>query len=261
MPTCVKGHESDTEDYCDHCGSPLEGAGAPAAEVADGPAPTDAGSAQSCPQCGATRTGRFCEADGYDFVVADLGGTQPPHGSAGGPDADRNVDHATATRTAEQSPAEGDANVNSGGGAEPTGEPVGCRVSVSADRDYHERVRAMGGPDADALAFPEFCPERHFRFTGRQVLIGRRSRTRGVEPQIDLTGPPEDPGVSHTHAVLVPAEGGSWSVVDLGSSNGTYLNGSDEPLLANTPTVLQDGDRIHVGAWTTLTYGTGAAES
>jgi pSer/pThr/pTyr-binding forkhead associated (FHA) protein len=41
-------------------------------------------------------------------------------------------------------------------------------------------------------------------------------------------------------------------VIDVGSTNGTTLNDSPEPLPPNEPTLLADGDRIHVGAWTTI---------
>jgi hypothetical protein len=127
------------------------------------------------------------------------------------------------------------------------------RVVVSADRAYYERMRDSAGPDAEQVAFPDFCPERRFTLTGPQVLVGRRSRSRGVEPGIDLTGPPEDAGVSHSHALFVAGSDGSWSIVDLDSANGTYLNDATDPLPANQPTQLQAGDRVHVGAWTTLT--------
>jgi pSer/pThr/pTyr-binding forkhead associated (FHA) protein len=47
------------------------------------------------------------------------------------------------------------------------------------------------------------------------------------------------------------------TVTDLGSTNGTSLNGSEQ-LLANGEEVpLADGDRIHVGAWTTITISKG----
>jgi pSer/pThr/pTyr-binding forkhead associated (FHA) protein len=42
-------------------------------------------------------------------------------------------------------------------------------------------------------------------------------------------------------------------VVDLGSSNGTYLNDSYDPIRPHQPVPVGDGDEIHVGAWTTLT--------
>jgi hypothetical protein len=59
--------------------------------------------------------------------------------------------------------------------------------------------------------------------------------------------------VSHSHALFVAGAGGTWSVVDLDSANGTYLNDATDPLPANQPTPLHSGDRVHVGAWTTLT--------
>ncbi|XVV00021.1 FHA domain-containing protein [Actinosynnema sp. CA-248983] len=125
-------------------------------------------------------------------------------------------------------------------------------VTVEADRAHYDRVVAEGGPDATALDFPPFCPPRRFDLVGPQVTIGRRSRSRGIFPTVDLVGPPEDPGVSHSHALLVPT-GDGWSVVDLGSTNGTTVNDDPKPLRPNTPRPLVDGDRVHVGAWTTIT--------
>lgn len=58
--------------------------------------------------------------------------------------------------------------------------------------------------------------------------------------------------MSHRHAVFLRQPDGSWAVVDQGSTNGTTLNGSDEPIQPHVPVPLQDGDRVHVGAWTTL---------
>jgi len=89
------------------------------------------------------------------------------------------------------------------------------------------------------------------RSTGTEVRVGRRSVSRGIDPEIDLTGPPADPGVSRLHALLVAGPDGTWSVVDPGSENGTLLNGNTIP--ANQAVALHDGDRIHLGAWTALT--------
>jgi pSer/pThr/pTyr-binding forkhead associated (FHA) protein len=83
------------------------------------------------------------------------------------------------------------------------------------------------------------------------MRVGRRSVSRGLEPEIDLTGPPTDPGVSHLHAVLIVDADGRWAVLDPGSSNGTQVNGSDIASGVRVP--LHDGDRICVGAWTVLT--------
>ncbi|MEV0380273.1 FHA domain-containing protein [Nonomuraea sp. NPDC050643] len=126
---------------------------------------------------------------------------------------------------------------------------------TAADRAYYEKVIAEGGPDADAVAFPPYCPERSFGLLGEQVRIGRRSRARNLAPEIDLTGPPEDPGVSHLHAVLLAQPDGSWMLVDPGSANGTQVNG--RPLKINVPIRVGPGDRIHLGAWTVITIREG----
>jgi pSer/pThr/pTyr-binding forkhead associated (FHA) protein len=122
---------------------------------------------------------------------------------------------------------------------------------VTADRAYYDSVRAAGGPDADAISFPAYCPERRFLLSGAEVRVGRRSVSRGIDPEIDLTGPPADPGVSRLHMVLVGAPDGTWSAVDPGSENGTMVNGKEIPQGEAVP--LHDGDRIHLGAWTALT--------
>ena len=129
-------------------------------------------------------------------------------------------------------------------------------ATVSADREYFRLVMDIGGPDADSITFPEFCPDRYFPLRTSQVSIGRRSVKRGIRPDIDLTGPPEDPGVSHLHAMLITQPDGTLSIVDLGSSNGTTVNGGKASLRPNLPHTLADGDRIHLGAWTTITVRT-----
>jgi pSer/pThr/pTyr-binding forkhead associated (FHA) protein len=127
--------------------------------------------------------------------------------------------------------------------------PVWAAV-VTADRAYYDTVQAVGGPDAASIAFPAYCPQRRFRLDGSEVRIGRRSASSGISPEIDLSVPPADPGVSRLHAVLLRAPHGGWSVVDPGSANGTAVNGSEIP--PGQPVSLRAGDRIHLGAWTQL---------
>jgi pSer/pThr/pTyr-binding forkhead associated (FHA) protein len=118
-----------------------------------------------------------------------------------------------------------------------------------ADRDYYDRMRAASDSGAE-IGFPAYCPERRFRLSGTEVRIGRRSVSRGLEPEIDLTGPPADPGVSRLHAVLLAGPDGTWSVLDPGSANGTLVNGGEIPRDKAVP--LADGDRIHLGVWTAI---------
>jgi hypothetical protein len=49
-----------------------------------------------------------------------------------------------------------------------------------------------------------------------------------------------------------PAPGNQgWLVVDLGTDNGTQVNGQDVP--ARESVLLHGGDRLHLGAWTQIT--------
>ncbi|MBT2425443.1 FHA domain-containing protein [Streptomyces sp. ISL-112] len=124
---------------------------------------------------------------------------------------------------------------------------------IAPDREYFLAMMQRSGPEATGLNLPAYSPEQRLPLTGSQVTIGRRRHSTGESPDIDLSVPPEDPGVSHQHAVLVQQPDGGWSVVDQKSTNGTTLNGADEPIQPYVPVPLQDGDQVHVGAWTTIT--------
>jgi pSer/pThr/pTyr-binding forkhead associated (FHA) protein len=130
---------------------------------------------------------------------------------------------------------------------------------VSADRAYYDSVCAVNDQEADSISFPAYLPERRFPLSGAEgteVRIGRRSVSRGIEPEIDLTGPPTDPAVSRLHAKLIAGPGqNDWSVVDLRSGNGIQVNGKDVPAGETVP--LRHGDRIHLGAWTVITITRG----
>ena len=121
---------------------------------------------------------------------------------------------------------------------------------VSADRSYYD-MSGAARLGAEGIDFPVYAAERRFRLAGAQMRIGRRSVSRGLEPEIDLTGPPVDPGISRLHAVLIAALDGGWAVLDPGSANGTLVNGAEVRVGDQVP--LHDGDRINLGAWTAIT--------
>lgn len=138
-------------------------------------------------------------------------------------------------------------------GATGTGSWV---VTVWADPDYHELVRARqtAGSASVDTDFPAALAPRDVVLCGEEVRIGRAGDPAGHDPpEIDLSGPPRDPGVSHLHAVLMALPRDRWIVIDAGSTNGTTLNYGEDPLPPDTPVALRSGDRIHLGAWTTLT--------
>ena len=286
MAACPAGHDSAATDYCDVCGMRMEMPGAKAgpgtkmteaqATVAHVTAAMPLGqSGQLCPRCGAVRSGRFCEGCGLDLdapmppasAMAAMPAVSPaappaeppavtgpdPGVSTGGTGfGTGSPSYGTASRPGAGT---GDAAADGAAGEQPPAPdpvvPAGWSVAATADRAYYDTVTASGGPDAALVTFPPYCPERRFALTGREMRIGRRSASRGLTPEIDLTGPPLDPGISRLHAVLIADPVTGWSVIDPGSENGTIVNGKEIP--AAVPVPLHDGDRIHLGAWTLIT--------
>jgi hypothetical protein len=122
---------------------------------------------------------------------------------------------------------------------------------ISPDRAYYEKVREVSGTRGAAVAFPGYGASWRFQLHGNQMRIGRRSASRGLVPEIDLSGPPVDPGISRLHAVLIAVPAGDWAVLDPGSANGTLVNGAE--IAIGDQVRLQDGDRINLGAWTAIT--------
>ncbi|WP_405581643.1 FHA domain-containing protein [Streptomyces sp. NBC_01190] len=124
---------------------------------------------------------------------------------------------------------------------------------ITADRAYFTAMMGRSGPEAESLYFPSFSPAVELPLTGDQITIGRHRHSTGEAPDIDMARAPEDPGVSHKHALLVRQPDGAWSVVDQNSTNGTTVNLGEDPIRPYTPIPLGEGDRVHVGAWTTIT--------
>jgi len=262
--------------------------GAPSSAWPDPAAPV---SAEPCPRCGTARSGQFCEACGYNFSGPRFTPSAPPAPSAPPPSTSRGYSQPTPAPASggysQPTPAPA-----SGGYSQPTPAPGSYSSAqpqapappaqqyssnppaptippasvasypqatwtavVGADRAYYERVQAVTGPEGAAVAFPSYCAERRFQLVGNQMRIGRRSVSRGLSPELDLTGPPADPGISRLHAVLIATPDGGWAVLDPGSANGTLVNGSE--IGVGDQVTLHDGDRINLGAWTAITVHRG----
>ncbi|MDA2803517.1 FHA domain-containing protein [Nocardiopsis suaedae] len=229
MARCPAGHDSAAQDYCDVCGVRI---GAPTDARGPGRAP------QPCPNCATPRSGRFCEECGHDFALGDT--TQPGSLRTSGPGRGRRAGPAS-------------------GPSAPASMPGLWRAVVTADPAVYQAMadRGMLDPDALAFPFPARTQVRRVPLNKPEVHIGRRSQRRGILPEIDLGGPPEDVAVSHRHAVLLARPGGAWVIVDLGATNGTTINGTDDPITPHHEYEVRDGDRVYVGAWTVITLQKG----
>ncbi|MFB4310940.1 FHA domain-containing protein [Actinomadura sp. GTD37] len=287
MASCPSGHTSRSADYCDVCGEAIAGAPAGNASPAGSAAPP-APEPRACPDCGTPGADRFCEVCGYDFETG--GGlptprTAPAHSARPGPPVPPAPDPALREPSnprpappmpappvpappVPQPPVPAPPVPQPPVPAPPVPAPpvpappvpgAVWTAVVTADREYFGTVIAEEGPDSAALAFPPYAPERRIPLTGREIRIGRRSSSQPSPPEIDLREPPEDPGVSHVHAVLLARPDGAWTLVDPGSTNRTCVNGSTDPIPYNVEVPVSEGDRIHVGAWTTITLTRGEA--
>jgi diguanylate cyclase (GGDEF)-like protein len=73
-----------------------------------------------------------------------------------------------------------------------------------------------------------------------EVILGRSAE---CQFQVD------DDGISRRHAKVCPGPDGKFQVVDLGSTNGTYVNGARVDVHA-----LSDGDKIQIGSNTVVKF-------
>lgn len=82
---------------------------------------------------------------------------------------------------------------------------------------------------------------------GEQTLpcrIGRRDPSQGHYPEVDLAE--HDRGISSRHHALIQRDGNDgYAIVDLGSTNGTFVNGTR--LAPSVPRRLYAGDKIKIG--------------
>ncbi len=214
MTACPAGHDSAATDFCDVCGRPLGVTGPPEPVGVTGP-PGSAGSQAAEPTPWPDEKCPVCQRERTGQFCEGCG-----HDFDADPELEPAVVAAAQAWTA----------------------------VVRADRRYFDSMTDADGQEA--TEFPARLPERQFRLAGAQMQIGRRNPS-GVEPDIDLSGPPADTGVSRQHAVLVAEPDGTWALLDQGSANGTLLNGAG--VIPSLRAPLHDGDEISIGRWTVLT--------
>lgn len=214
---CPKGHDSSDADYCSECGARIG-----AAPTGSAPAVTPSPVPDECPDCATLRTpgSRFCEVCRYDFASKTSGSVSPllPE----------------PTRV-------------------PPMPPVTPPAALAVPTPFQRlQVRIAADPtlvkESDpAHPFPDGTPDRVFHLDLADNLVGRFSESKDSHPEI----PVKDPGVSRRHLKLVRQADGQFAALELGSSNGTVLNG--DALDPGVAQPLKPGDVLLLGMWTRLT--------
>ncbi|RYC33872.1 FHA domain-containing protein [Lichenibacterium minor] len=218
---CPRGHLSDDPDFCSECGLRIA---PPASTVPPTTPPAAAPPPQPCPDCGTPRVpgARFCEVCRHDFSSAP----SPALPSAGPPLA------AAAPSAAPPPP--------------PTGAAPSPPLPVFAGAAAGNMWIVVSRDPArlDPAVPPE--PDRAYPLDLVENLVGRRNGRRDLHPEV----PVADPSVSARHLKVCRRPDGSLYGLDVGSSNGTLLNGA--PLIEGVEAPLKVGDVLALGAWTVL---------
>ena len=204
----------------------------------------------TCPRGHESQATDYCDQCG-----APIAAGQPTAGSTQVLAAVDEVDTSPAARREPcpvcGAPRSGDDRYCEGCGFDFHGPPPvagAWEAVVTADRAQFDRLAIAG------ISFPAGYAERRFVLADGENRIGRSRGGPGEQaPEIDLAAEPADPGVSRLHAMLERRSDGVIVLRDLGSTNGTMVNDDPVPIAPETPLPLADGDRVRVGAWTTIT--------
>jgi hypothetical protein len=86
---------------------------------------------------------------------------------------------------------------------------------------------------------------KQFTLSAEESYLGRWDADNGIFPDVDLDAHDPEAKVSRRHARII-YQNGKFSVEDLGSTNGTYIN-RGRRLIPGSPNLLNDGDEIIVG--------------
>ncbi|MHC5597081.1 MAG: FHA domain-containing protein [Nostoc sp.] len=218
---CPKGHESTESDFCSECGAKI--LGIPELVLAENIihlTQSQTKAAENCPDCSTPRepdSGDFCEICGYNFVSGGRG--EVPILKAREVE-EQGTQGKKAEITDRQSPI------------------VAWEVIVTIDPSLRSPESPEPAINQPAIAFPLEKPNN---------LIGRNSQVRAIQPEIALDF---DDAVSHRHALLNRQADGTFTLRDIGSSNGTQFKGVELKPMVDIP--LQDGDEFTLGHWTRI---------
>ncbi|HEX4281860.1 MAG TPA: DUF3662 and FHA domain-containing protein [Solirubrobacteraceae bacterium] len=126
--------------------------------------------------------------------------------------------------------------------AQPEDEPVSAPPKAQSGRTMvYSTAERVAEPLRDlGPAHAGRAQKALLLIDGKRVVLGPSGATVGRGRQADVVL--NDPNVSRQHAEIRP-RGGSWVLADLGSTNGSRLNGRQ----IEGSEVLRDGDEIEVG--------------
>jgi pSer/pThr/pTyr-binding forkhead associated (FHA) protein len=212
----------------------------------------------SCPQCGTQNLPgmAYCEHCGSPLETPET-----PESPAAAVEADAGAAAAIAQAQAvlDQLPAD-----TFDTDAAPTPVPQDS-TAAAADTTNTTPMDTSAPPDASpppAVPVPASAPTKpvltilfatggQHEITSDITNVGRSDVAQNWHPELDLIpfgGAAPDLGVSR-HQARIQRSGDTFSITDVGSTNGTFVNG--KALEYNQPVDLHDGDSVAFGAFNT----------
>ena len=216
MYSCPKGHSSSDADFCSECGAKIMGLGV-AESVISTPIVTQ-GSTIPCPDCNTPHeadSGNFCEICGYSFLTGIGGGNPFPV------EVRQSVNPSAPTRET----------------MAPSSRVCEWQALISIDP-------SLASPDSPVAPTQGLIT---IVLASSTNLIGRMSQARGIHPEIPLDF---DDAVSSRHGILTKYPDGTLVLRDIGSANGTMVNGKEIAIMVDIP--IRSGDEITLGHWTRI---------
>jgi hypothetical protein len=221
---CPKGHFSTDADYCSECGTRLGATSAP-------PVAATSAASDRCPDCGTDRPAgaRYCEVCRFDFQT---------QASFNGLTAAASTTSVAVVAAPVSPPPPGMATAAlAAPGASATATRLLLRVVVDA---------TLCREQDPAEPCPQNAPQKIFHLDLEENTLGRQYEGKGVHPEIVVN----DPGISRRHLKFIRNAEGGFSVLELGSANGTEFNG--KPLEAGVVTPVKPDDQLTLGMWTRM---------
>jgi hypothetical protein len=226
----------------------------------------------TCPQCGTQNLPgmAYCEQCGAPLAAPAIASASPQDANSGAADAiaqaqamldqmnatDNQADAPTpgqdatpaGTQTAASASAEGGSSVP---GAAPVDGSSGFPQTTPPDDSSggSQSAAPVQAPATPSDLTITFGDGSHYIVQGDITNVGRSDVAQNWHPELDVIpygGGAPDLGVSR-HQAVIQRHGGTFTVIDVGSTNGTFVNG--QVLEYNKPAELHDGDSIAFGAF------------
>jgi CRP-like cAMP-binding protein len=121
-------------------------------------------------------------------------------------------------------------------------QSTGAAPALDESSDFFERA---GARDAIYRLVADGGVEEFYLNRDSETLVGRIDPVTGIRPDVDLTNLDGPRSVSRRHAKIVRTNGEFHVVEEIGTMNGTFVNG--KRIATGAPMVLRDSDRLRFG--------------